>query len=444
MIEEISGKQGLESVLTALLSDRLAVLAGAGLSMAPPSRLPSAAELAKRAKCLYDGTYGATCDPLPTTIEEQAEFFLARGELATVYLRTYIDFDAFASQPNEGHYAVADLLLIGAIQCGVTTNVDDLVETAGKMLCGQIGAAVDAHSLAALPIDTRPLLKIHGCWSHDRGTTIWSKGQLETREINARVARNAEWMSVHLADRDLLIVGYWTDWDYLNEVLAKTLGAINPARVIIVDLQDGASFETKAPALFALGNRAAVAFKHVRASGADFLAALRKEFSKTFIRRILKGGADEFAVATGAAMPPALEPPDLDNKSLWEMRRDLEGRTQFEHCKERHPTAGPLLGLTLLQLRARGAQADSSLWVLNDKRIRVLRAEGKALHAVKAAFEGEVAPIVAPDIVIAVGAEALNLPANIARPTTEATITRGTASHWMTRTEAVQELDLNP
>jgi len=443
LIESVSLEDGVDAVLTSLLSDRLAVLAGAGLSMAPPSSLPSAAALAAGAKARYDATYTPARPALIAGIEEQAEYFFQRGELATVYLRTLIDQHAFAGQPNPGHYAMADLLLVQAIRTAVTTKVDTLVDTAGQMLFGQVGAGIDADAMAVLPANVAPLLKIHGCRVVDLANTVWAPGQLAAHPVADRIAGSAQWLGVHLADRDLLIVGYWTDWDYLNQVLGATLGAITPAQVTIVDPADPASFPAKAPELYAMGERATVRFQHVKASGADFLAALRLSFSKTFVRRVLHAGSGDFAAVAGqAADQQWLDAPSLDNEALWRMRRDLEGRLPREPAKERIPSAGPMLGLTLLQLRARGAVAEDSLWVLDGRRIRVLRAEGKALHRVEAEFEHDAAPVVAPDIVVAVGAEALSLPPNIARAGTAATIARGSASRWMTRPDAALELGL--
>lgn len=91
-MQEIDLNVGVDFALDALVNDRLAVLLGAGLSMAPPSSLPNAAALAEAAKRKYDGLYGSTRPPLAAGIEEQAEFFFQRGELATVYLRTMIVF----------------------------------------------------------------------------------------------------------------------------------------------------------------------------------------------------------------------------------------------------------------------------------------------------------------------------------------------------------------
>src|SRR5258707_11901563 len=133
LMQEILFNAGVEIALDALLNDRLALLCGAGLSMAPPSSLPSAAILADRAKRKYDSQYGVTRGPLPGGVEEQAEFFFQRHELATVYFRSLIDPNAFAGLPNPGHYAVADLLLVRGIQTAVPPNVGSLIELAGQL-----------------------------------------------------------------------------------------------------------------------------------------------------------------------------------------------------------------------------------------------------------------------------------------------------------------------
>jgi hypothetical protein len=206
-MQPTSVDDGVTWTLTSLLNDRLVLLAGAGLSMAAPSSLPSAAALAETAKQKYESIYGHGV-PIPPVIDDQAEFFLQRHELATVYFRTLIDPHAFAGQPNSGHAAVADLLLVRALQAAVTTNVDTLIETAGQYQYGQVGVGLDGHDLAALPPGVAPLLKIHGCRSRDLSNMVWARGQLTTEPVATRIARSAQWLSVHLLNRDLLILGF--------------------------------------------------------------------------------------------------------------------------------------------------------------------------------------------------------------------------------------------
>jgi hypothetical protein len=214
-VKQIQIDAGVAMALDALHNQRLAMLCGAGLSMAAPSCVPGAAQLAGEAKKNYDALYGATRDPLPTEIEEQAEFFFERGELGTVYLRTLIDKDAFAGPPNTGHEAVADLLLVRGIETAISTNVDTMIETAGQMLFGQIGVGIDRDMVARLLPGVSPLLKLHGCWMIDPPNTIWAPTQLAADPVMSRVRDSAEWLKVRLFDRDLVIVGYFTDWDYL-------------------------------------------------------------------------------------------------------------------------------------------------------------------------------------------------------------------------------------
>lgn len=441
-LREVDLAEGLNIALSALHADRLALLCGAGLSMASPSKLPSAAQLAAAAKVKYDALYGTTRPPLSTTIEEQAEFFFQRGELGTVYLRALIDHNAFAGQPNAGHLAIADLLLVQGIQTAVSTNVDTLIETAGQMMFGQIGVGIDKTSVATLPPEISPLLKLHGCWAFDRNNTIWAPGQLSAEPVAGRIDGSKEWLSVRLLDCDLLIVGYFTDWDYLNGVFEHTLGDVRPARVVVIDPSDGAWLATKAPALYALGQRAQSAFCHVNVSGELFLERLRVEFSTSFVRRVLHAGRHLYEDQNGPADPTWMEPALTDADTYWHIRRDLEGCFPNQPAHGHAPPEEPMLGLTLLQLRAHGASADGQYWLLGGRRIRVVRMPNQALYMVQAAFESETAPAIAPDMVIAVGAEALPLPAHIVRAGTTATIARGGAGRWLTRAEAVAELGL--
>jgi hypothetical protein len=104
----------------------------------------------------------------------------------------------------------------------------------------------------------------------DPDNTVWAPGQLAAEPVASRILSSEQWLRVRLLDRDLIIVGYWTDWDYLNSVLAAAIGAVRPARVLIVNPVDSAEFEAKAPVLYGLCQRADGPFQHVSASGYHF------------------------------------------------------------------------------------------------------------------------------------------------------------------------------
>jgi hypothetical protein len=142
--------EAIALALDGILNNRLVLIAGAGLSMAAPSNLPNAATIAADAKVEYDARYTGLKPPLPPGIEDQAQFFFCNHELG-VYLTEFVDQDVFAGCPNEGHVAVADLLLSHGIQAAVTTNVDILIETAGQSLLGQVFTGIDGAAVAAPP-----------------------------------------------------------------------------------------------------------------------------------------------------------------------------------------------------------------------------------------------------------------------------------------------------
>ena len=410
--------------------------------MAEPSSIPSAAQLAASAKQKYDAYFGAERPPLPESIDDQAKFFFARGELSTVYLRTYVDSHAFSSKPNPGHYAIADLLLVRGISTAVSTNVDMLIEFSGNMLNGQIAVGVSRDEVARVLPDKSPLLKIHGCWSRPEGT-IWATDQICQEPTRSRVNECGHWLEVRLLDRDLLIVGYSTDWNYLNQVLESAIGTVSPTRVIVVDPCESETFAEKAPMLYELGQRASMEFCHVRCSGDEFLSGLRVNFSRMFVRRVLRAGRDAYVDLNGQE-PEAhwLEPTSDDPHALWQTRRDLEGCQPNEPATMRNPPEEPLLGLTILQLRARGAMPTGNFWSIDDRRVRILRAPNRLLHDIEAAYSRESPPAIAPDVVVAVGAEAVSLPISVARGSPSHSIVRGSSPMWLSRDGAVVEFAL--
>ena len=410
--------------------------------MAEPSSIPSAAQLAATAKQKYDARFGPERDPLPESIDDQAQFFLAREELYTVYLRTYVDSHAFSSKPNLGHYAISDLLLVRGISTAVSTNVDMLIELSGNMLHGQVAAAVTRDEVARVHPEKSPLLKVHGCWSRPE-TTIWAPGQTREEHFGGRLNECSQWLGVRLLDRDVLIVGYSTDWNYLNQVLDSAIGTVNPTRVIVVDPCESAEFAEKAPMLYELGQRASTEFCHVRCSGDHFLNNLRVNFSRMFVRGVLRAGRGAYVDVVGAAPEDHwLEPTSDKAHELWETRRDLEGCQPNEPSTMKDPPNEPLLGLTMLQLRARGAIPMGNLWQLDDRTIRIVRAPNRLLHDVEALYSRETAPSVSPDFVIAVGAEGVSLPTSVARGSPNDSIVRGSSPSWLSRERAVEELEL--
>lgn len=440
-LEEVDLQTGLQIALDAIENGRLALICGAGLSMSPPSNIPSAQALANRAKAKYDATHGAEADPLPAGIEQQAAFFYQANRLADYYFRTLIGVNSFSAEPNAAHFAVADLLLTGAADIAISTNVDRLIETAGMSLEGHIENAIDRERAAAAAPGTPILFKLHGCWDVDRRNTVWCVEQLNDAPLDTRIPESAQWLENRLLDRDLVVVGYFTHWEHLTTILDTAIAAVQPSRLIIVDPADAAWLEEKAPEFFALGERAQ-RFCHVSAYGDQFLDRLRIAFSKRFVRKVLHAGRQTYYDMVGEyPQPDWLEPGEANSTDLWLIRRDLEGCMPGDPAVHMELPNEPVLGLTILRFRRCGATWNESVLRLADATIRIFNAPNQALHALEAAFEGVTPPLVA-ETIVAVGAVDLPLKANVARRPRRDSITRGSGRRWITREKAEEEFGL--
>ncbi len=45
-----------------------------------------------------------------------------------------------------------------------------------------------------------------------RKETLWTEAQLAEAKISQRVKASSDWMKLKLPGKDLLIIGFWTDW----------------------------------------------------------------------------------------------------------------------------------------------------------------------------------------------------------------------------------------
>lgn len=436
-------EEGVQLAFDAIVEDRLALICGAGLSMADPSNIPSAWAVAASAKQKYDAIYGVEEIPLSEDIEEQAEFFHNQGRLSTTYLTRLVDIDTFSAPPNAGHFAVADFLLTKTAQIAVSTNVDALIEFAGDQLFGGIVTATRRDDAAAFYPAKAPLLKIHGCWKSDLRQTVWAPSQLLCEPNQSRIADCAQWIEQQLLNRDLVVVGYFTDWDYLNSLLERCLDAVDPSNVIVVDPSSTEDLKGKAPALFGVGERANGGFYHIKCSGADFLDELRRKWSASYVRQTLNAGNQLLALAGDhRACKDNCEPPEANVKQLWAMRRDIEGLAPGSPCRNGEPMDAAAVGRMIVILRHAGATLEGDYWNLNGLRIRVVRATAKALNDFERIHAGSASPLSAPDITIASGARDYGLKSDIARSGNPSNVVRNRSSKFLTEEQAEQELEL--
>jgi hypothetical protein len=418
----------LEMLLGVIESRRLVLFLGAGLSMPKPSGLPPAAVLARVAARRHAArTEVRLPDALQEDIEAQARYFNTKGQLESYFLPHLIDWTGFDGEPNTGHSAVADLLLSHAAALSVTTNVDVLIERAAERL-GEpsIAAALDG-SEASIPQAHPPFLKVHGCFRRNRADTLWCREQIAREPWAGRIQRSAQWLAGNLFQKDVVFVGYWTDWTYLNDVLASVLTEPAPRSVTLVDPSPPEALAKKAEGLWTWAHRDGITFRHLPISGSDFLEQLRVRFSRVQIRRIAEVGAGAFASETGREVPEFPPATAGDPADLYDLRRDLAGIPRTAAVRRRDPgPADELLGKVIYELVDAGAVLDGSMMTLDRKRVRVVQGAGRMLYAVRDALDRDLPAVTTPDLTICVGAaDDGGAAAHILRPERRPSVVRG-------------------
>ena len=273
-----------------------------------------------------------------------------------------------------------------------------------------------------------------------RDETLWTQAQLGEPKIAARIKSCADWMKLVLPGKHLLIVGFWTDWGYLNKVLADSLSAMNFVSVTVVDKLTAAELQLKAPELWARLNAGTSTFLPVQASGADALAELRVAFSKVWLKKFY-ALAELLLKAEGKTYSPI--DPAMNCEDLYNCRRDVEGvpYNRAARLKQPPPESAQASFFQHLLLQA-GAMLDGAWYKQGSKRIRVVQGAGQALNSVRERYN-EPPALDQPDVVVCAGALDLAVPASLMSPGVGSSIVRpygGGTAHWMTLDQARGEL----
>jgi hypothetical protein len=250
-------------------------------------------------------------------------------------------------------------------------------------------------------------------------------------------------MAANLREKDLLVVGFWSDWDYLNSVLGAALVGVTPASVTVVDPFNTAQLQAKARDLWDVAHAAGVTFNHVRESGAEALDALRRAFSKNYLRQLFEAGREVVEAELGAPIDPAwADPPDVDSETLYGWRRDAEGVPSGRPATTKHPVNAQAAGAFHLLMRRAGAQHDGDGYLLNGQKVRVLNGAGSALALMQKLFL-EAPTVPSADLVVAAGATDFGVPGNIIRAGRTGSVVRpSVGSRWVDVAGAREELNV--
>jgi len=423
---------------------RLVVLCGAGLSMAPPSELPAARDVARMCFDSYALRVNPMIDPaLRDNLEALVEHFAGLSMLNTHFIENLVPWREFERPPNPGHAAIADFLITRTVVASLSGNYDQLIERCAWDYGADFRGSLDGDEATVVTHKQAPLLKFHGCSHRDRSSTVWALSQLHDPTIAQRIERSKVWMAANLRQKDLLVVGFWSDWEYLNQVIDGALQGLDPLSVTVIDLSDEEDLKQKAPQLWALAHQPQVTFTHVQESGADALDELRRAFSESYLRQVLAAGRAAFENVTGVHCDPAwLNVTGLDSEALYDWRRDAEGVPADRPAMTNRPGSSEALGYFHLLLRCAGATQERRGYTLAGQRIRVVNGAGSVLSSVEARFVEP--PAVPPtDIFVAVGTTDLGLPGHVVRSGVTASVVRPAAGgKWLTLEQARTELGI--
>lgn len=411
---------------------RLLVVCGAGLSMAPPSSLPSARAVAEHCFDKYRLESDPNCDAgLRESLAALAEHFAGLNTLQSVFIEHLVPWGSFVRPSNAGHAAIADFLITRAAVAGISSNYDTLIERRAWDYGADFRGSLDGDEATSDTVRQAPLLKFHGCAHRDRRATVWAPSQLDDPTISARIVRSKVWMAANMRQKDVLVVGFWSDWEYLNAVIGEALIDVQPLSVTVIDLSPTNALEQKAPQLWQIAQAQNVTFEHVQESGAAALDELRRAFSSNYLRQVLNAGRAAFEQATGTQCDPAwLEVSAFDSEALYGLRRDAEGVSAAEPATLLRPANPEALGFFHLLLRQAGAVQSADGYYFNGRSIRVVNGAQTVLGTLRGRFV-EPPAAMASDIVVAVGATDLGVPDNVIRSGRAGNLIRpGAGGEW--------------
>lgn len=440
--------------MNALWAGRLVVFCGAGLSMGLPSSVPSAARLANQCANAYEETSGTTLPPeMHWDIEALAEFFASRNELENIFLDDIMqripDYGTFFRNHNIGHEAVADFLACHAIEIAISTNVDDLIEHAAESLGEPKANVAVSRAEVNTPSPHKPHVKLHGCFRRKKSETLWCTSQLDSSPFDERIREFTEWLPGTLQGRDLVFVGYWSDWAYLNKVIGNVLAQSHASRIVLVNPSPLEELQTKAEGLWNLAHREGVEFLHEKQAGQDFLDELRQAYSFQFMRRLILSGRSAFKARLGYDAPAVTGFDTLSSKELYEWRQDSTATPFRRIVRKKEPDEFmQRLGATHLEMLDAGAQVVGSAYARSGRTVRLIHGAGRLIGDIRSDYTRATA-FTSDDLVVCVGAEKTDpLPDSIARGNGSDSFVRpGLSGTWINEVEAralFSELEQEP
>jgi hypothetical protein len=333
------------------------------------------------------------------SIEEIAEWAWQKGGMFKNFFIQSIRNERFLNESNVGHFVIADLLITEAVDAAISTNVDYLIETEAKGLGhSDFRAAIKVPDLGR-SIDHGQLAKIHGCFQNEELETVWSDVQLNHEPFKTRISQFQSWMSTQLIDRDLLIIGYWTDWDYVNRTIKTCLAQVSPSSVTLVNPDSPSNLKDKASGLWNyIQQDNSVNFQHVRMGGNEFMEAFWKSFSESIFANLLakvEANSSCTSYCDGKTLQSSPEEPPVEEMSrseIYGLRRDFSGRTDDDCVREYkldeayHEEIGAVHSILL----DRSARMNGRVYEIGDIAVRLINGRFEPMTRVQSRFKHQV------------------------------------------------------
>ena len=425
-------------LLGALETDSLVFLCGAGLSIPMPTLLPSALEVSR---ICYDKWLPneMTLDPgFRENIDLLAGHFHGRGDFSSIFIRL-VPWDELVGTPNKGHETIADLLITRAAHAAVSANFDPAIEHWAQEHKVFLQGALTGQEAVTFSALTSPLLKFHGCMQRDQNQTLWTQRQLTDATIQLRVQSCKDWMTLNLPGRDLVVVGFWTDWGYLNNVLADAFTIANARSVTVIDPKSLADLQSKAPVLWSKLTALSLTFEHVQESADEALEEIRTEYSRAWARKYYAGGVGMLQ-SSGATVAVAAPFDSLSVGDLYNLRRDAEGRPYTRAATQRAPATGTRQAAYLYALLLNAGALQEGAWLKHDgKSIRIVNGAGQGLADVRESYK-EPPSLPQSEVVVCAGATNFGVPGRLIASGVGASTIRpspGGGASWLTFDDAV-------
>jgi len=223
----------VNNIALQIASKNVVIVAGAGVSKAPPTGLPTGQDIARTLKHRLSYTALADCvKDLPEDLLAIADAAESHSlEALELVQKTILDsFDFKTAYPNYAHQFLALLMAEGTVQA-MTTNWDTCIERAAAIMSSDLVACRQPAELAGAG-SSAVLLKLHGC----------AEIEDSIRVSSSQVGKPAWWvghqMSAAIARNMVVFVGAGSIFPYVRETIIGILEiGGEDSRIRVVDIQ---------------------------------------------------------------------------------------------------------------------------------------------------------------------------------------------------------------